>query len=72
MLYNLTALTVPSPHKYFLVYPLRLAHSPKLALFRQWLQDEIAAERRAVGTAGSRKALRRGAAAGPGAPIRHK
>jgi len=33
---------VPSPRKYFLVYPPRLAESPKIALFRQWLRDEIA------------------------------
>jgi LysR family glycine cleavage system transcriptional activator len=39
-------ITLPSPHKYFLVYPPRLADSPKLAPFRQWLLDEVAAERR--------------------------
>lgn len=39
-------ITVPSPHKYFLVYPPRLTNSPKLAPFRQWLLDEIDAERR--------------------------
>jgi LysR family glycine cleavage system transcriptional activator len=39
-------ITLPSPHKYFLVYPPRLAHSPKLTSFRQWLFDEVAAERR--------------------------
>ncbi|TMG93079.1 MAG: XRE family transcriptional regulator, partial [Betaproteobacteria bacterium] len=39
-------ITLPSPHKYFLVYPSRLANSPKLTPFRQWLFDEIAAERR--------------------------
>ena len=38
-------ITLPSPHKYFLVYPPRLANSPKLAPFRQWLFDEVAAER---------------------------
>jgi len=36
------AITVPSPHKYYLVYPQRLAGSPKLGAFRQWLLDEIA------------------------------
>ena len=33
-----------SPRKYFLVYPPRAAASPKVALFLQWLNDEIAAD----------------------------
>jgi len=37
-------ISVPSPHHYFLVYPPRMADSPKLAAFRQWLKDEIAAD----------------------------
>ena len=37
-------IVVPLPKKYFLVYPPRLADSPKLAPFRQWLFDEVAAE----------------------------
>ena len=37
-------ISVPSPHRYFLVYPPRMAASPKLAVFRQWLKDEIAAD----------------------------
>jgi LysR family glycine cleavage system transcriptional activator len=37
---------VPLPKKYFLVYPARLADSPKLAPFRQWLFDEVAEEGR--------------------------
>ncbi|HEX8741017.1 MAG TPA: transcriptional regulator GcvA [Casimicrobiaceae bacterium] len=36
------AITVPSPHRYFLVYPPRLSGSPKLERFREWLHDEIA------------------------------
>ena len=32
---------VPSPWRYYLVYPPGLAQSPKLAIFRQWLRDEI-------------------------------
>ena len=32
---------VPSPWRYYLVYPPSLAQSPKLAVFRQWLRDEI-------------------------------
>ena len=37
-------LAVPSELQYFLVYPPRLADSPKLALFRSWLRDEIASD----------------------------
>ena len=37
----------PAPRKFWLVYPPRSANSPKLALFRQWLHDEIEAEQRA-------------------------
>src|SRR5438874_6355989 len=33
---------VPSPWRYYLVYPPAFAHSPKLAVFRQWLREEIA------------------------------
>ena len=54
-------ITVRSPHKYYLVYPPRHANSPKLAAFRQWLMDEIAAERRTMERAGGRKANQRGA-----------
>jgi LysR family glycine cleavage system transcriptional activator len=32
---------VRSPYRTFMVYPPRLANSPKLAQFRQWLRDEI-------------------------------
>lgn len=35
-------ITVPSVRRYFLVYPPRLAGSPKLERFREWLYDEIA------------------------------
>lgn len=35
-------ITVPSPHRYFLVYPPRLSGSSKLERFREWLHDEIA------------------------------
>lgn len=38
------AIAVPSPHRYFLVYPPRLAQSPKLERFREWLHDEIATD----------------------------
>ncbi len=39
------AIEAPAPRKFWLVYPPRSANSSKLSLFREWLQDEIAAER---------------------------
>lgn len=42
------AITVPSPFKYYLVYQSRLADSPKLAAFRQWLMAEIALQQAAA------------------------
>jgi LysR family transcriptional regulator, glycine cleavage system transcriptional activator len=44
VLVRLFDIVVSLPRKYFLVYPPRLADSPKLAPFRQWLFDEVAAE----------------------------
>jgi LysR family transcriptional regulator, glycine cleavage system transcriptional activator len=44
VLVRLFDIDVPSPRKYFLVYPPRLADSPKLVAFRKWLFDEVAAE----------------------------
>jgi LysR family transcriptional regulator, glycine cleavage system transcriptional activator len=65
-------IVAPASRKFWLVYPPRSAGTPKLALFRQWLHDEIAAERRtdaeharhkaprnAAGTAGRRPASRK-------------
>jgi LysR family glycine cleavage system transcriptional activator len=46
VLIRLFDIAVPGARKYFLVYPPRLADSPKLAPFRKWLFDEVAAERR--------------------------
>jgi LysR family glycine cleavage system transcriptional activator len=48
-------IVVPSSKKFFLVYPPRLADSPKLAPFRQWLFDEVAADRRELGKPGEKK-----------------
>ena len=45
VLVRLFDVVMPAPRKYFLVYPPRLAGAPKLAAFRQWLRDEVAAER---------------------------
>ncbi len=44
VLVRLFDIEVPAPRKHYLVYPSRMANSPKLALFRQWLHDEIGAE----------------------------
>ena len=44
VLVRLFDISVRSPYRTFLVYPPRLAESPKLAVFRQWLRDEIAAD----------------------------
>ena len=35
---------VPGLRRYYLVYPARLAGTPKLAQFRGWLHDEIRAQ----------------------------
>jgi LysR family glycine cleavage system transcriptional activator len=56
VLVRLFDIVVPLPRKYFLVYPPRLADSPKLAPFRQWLFDEVAAERRESSSAEARTA----------------
>jgi LysR family glycine cleavage system transcriptional activator len=44
VLVRLFDVEVPAPKRFYLVYPPRTANSPKLALFRQWLHDEIAAD----------------------------
>jgi LysR family transcriptional regulator, glycine cleavage system transcriptional activator len=41
LLVRLFDIDVPAQRRYYLVYPPRLAASPKLAVFRAWLQDEI-------------------------------
>jgi LysR family glycine cleavage system transcriptional activator len=43
VLVRLFDIEVPAPRRFYLVYPPRMANSPKLALFRRWLHDEIAA-----------------------------
>jgi LysR family transcriptional regulator, glycine cleavage system transcriptional activator len=42
LLMRLFDIDVPAPRRYYLVYPPRLVASPKLALFREWLKEEIA------------------------------
>jgi len=44
LLVRLFAVSVPGRYKYYLAYPPRLANSPKLDAFRQWVLAEIAAE----------------------------
>ena len=44
LLVRLFDIDVPGPRRYYLVYPPRMVDSPKLALFRAWLHDEITAE----------------------------
>ena len=46
VLVRLFDIVVSLQGKYFLVYPPRLVDSPKLAPFREWLFDEVAAEGR--------------------------
>jgi LysR family glycine cleavage system transcriptional activator len=56
VLIQLFDIVVPLPKKYFLVYPPRLVDSPKLAPFRQWLFDEVRAERRDSSSPNERQA----------------
>jgi LysR family glycine cleavage system transcriptional activator len=42
VLVRLFDIEVPSAFRYYLVYPTRLAQSPKLQRFRAWLREEIA------------------------------
>ena len=44
VLVRLFDVMAPASRKFWLVYPPRMADSPKLASFRKWLHDEIAAE----------------------------
>jgi LysR family glycine cleavage system transcriptional activator len=53
VLVRLFDVAVPSPHRYYLVYPPRLAASPKLALFRAWLREEVARDMRTQDASGA-------------------
>jgi LysR family glycine cleavage system transcriptional activator len=44
LLVRLFDIDVPAQRRYYLVYPPRIAGSPKLAAFRAWLLAEIAAD----------------------------
>src|SRR5512144_59858 len=48
VLVRLFDVAMPSAKKFFLVYPARTAASAKLALFRDWLRHEIAADEAAA------------------------
>ncbi len=57
LLIRVSDIVVPSPKNYYLVYPPRVADSPKIAPFRKWLFDEVAMEQRqaAVGPRSARR-----------------
>lgn len=56
ILVRLFDIELPSPRKYFLVYPPRLVDSPKLIAFRQWLFDEVALDQPAPAQQGEERA----------------
>lgn len=59
VLVRLFDVELPSLRKHYLVYPARTANSAKLALFRKWLHDEIALERKLDAQHRGRAARRR-------------
>jgi LysR family glycine cleavage system transcriptional activator len=80
VLVRLFDIAVRSPYRTFLVYPPRLAASPKLAAFRDWLRREIEADVRRgdaiwplpASRRSSSRGSRRSPAARPAEPARHK
>jgi LysR family transcriptional regulator, glycine cleavage system transcriptional activator len=72
VLIRLFEIEVPSPRKYFLVYPPRLADSPNLIAFRQWLFDEVAAEQSGAPPGRDVPLRRRKPTAGAGPAARHR
>ncbi len=58
ILVKLFDIVAPAPKKFWLVYPPRTANTPKLALFREWLHDEIEADRRLDAQTTRRKAAK--------------
>jgi LysR family glycine cleavage system transcriptional activator len=58
VLVRLFDITVRSQYRTYLVYPPRLEQSPKLAQFRRWLRDEIAADARRDVTSAAAKRRR--------------
>jgi LysR family glycine cleavage system transcriptional activator len=73
VLVRLFDVVVSLPRKYFLVYPPRLVDSPKLAPFREWLFDEVAAEGRDPSPPNERQsAPRKPASAKTGRTVRRR
>jgi len=58
VLVRLFDVEVPAARKNYLVYPARTANSSKLALFRQWLHDEIEHERKLSASTATKKRRR--------------
>ncbi|HEX6795308.1 MAG TPA: transcriptional regulator GcvA [Casimicrobiaceae bacterium] len=58
LLVRLFDIDVPAPRRFYLVYPPRIAGSPKLALFRAWLKDEIRADESARGVRRKKRSRR--------------
>jgi LysR family glycine cleavage system transcriptional activator len=48
LLVPLFGVSVPSPRRFFLVYPPRLKDSPKLGLFRRFIRDEVESDRQRI------------------------
>ena len=65
LLVRLFDIDVPAPRQHFLVYPPRLAGSEKLAMFREWLLDEIRDDAAAGASGKAAKARRREGGARP-------
>ena len=54
VLVRLFDVEAPAPRRFWLVYPTRMSGTAKLALFRQWLRDEIESDRRRADAPGRR------------------
>jgi len=67
VLVRLFDVTAPAPRKFWLVYPQRMADSPKLATFRLWLHNEIAANGQGAPPASPRARKRRSGRGGAAA-----
>lgn len=68
VLVRLFDIEVPSPWRYYLVYPPNLAQSPKLAVFRQWLHDEIERDAQMPQNLGSPRSAARKKSRTPASP----
>jgi len=66
------SVVVPAAFRTYLVYPPRVAHSPKLVAFRNWLREEIAAMPKDTEGTEKRNTERRAGGATSGAARRRK